>query len=166
MIHDRCAQEIRSDHEDSILHMQICFFFFHWLIYNAHHSESKHVMQLEGGGGKTTLRMVMCERVSYVCGSCCVDSCQWQSDASQWAHVRDYVRNWTEHSIMNRFFYHETNGVNASSFYNILQQNQTQACKGSHACFSGQLNKKQSIYTASNLLHELPIWQWRSAVGW
>lgn len=52
------------------------FFFFHWLIYNAHHSESKHVMQLEGGGGETTLRMVMCERVSYVCGSCCVDSCQ------------------------------------------------------------------------------------------
>lgn len=47
-----------------------------------------------------------CARVSecvFVCvGPCCVDSCQWQSDASQRAHVRDYVRNWTGHSVMGR----------------------------------------------------------------
>lgn len=52
--------------------MQICFCFFHWLIYNAHHSESKHVMQLEGVGGGgwgtlASLRMAMCERVCYMC---------------------------------------------------------------------------------------------------
>lgn len=66
-------------------------------------------------------------------GLCCTDSCQWRSDVSHWAHVRDYVRNWTEHSIMSRFLARLTNSVNVFSISNMLQQTVTgsKPCVGS-----------------------------------
>lgn len=92
---------MRSEIEASIycfVYAELFFSFFHWLIYNTHHSERKRVKQLEK---------------KHICFSAhlCVFVCVCRvvltavndrvTQASR-AHGRDYVRNWTGHSIMSR----------------------------------------------------------------
>lgn len=51
---------------------------------------------------KTHICLSVCLCVCVRVGRVVLTAANDESDASQWAHVRDYVRDWTGHSIMSR----------------------------------------------------------------
>lgn len=97
MKHNRHAQQMK----ESKASVQLCAiradFPFSAGGFTLHPRES-----MWSGWGKRNTALSVCN-VVLVCAfqPCCTDSCQWQSDASQWAHVTYYVR-WTGHDIMSR----------------------------------------------------------------
>lgn len=86
---------------------------------------------------------------------CCADRCQWQSDASQWAHVGDYVRNWTEQSTVNRFFCHRTNGVDTFDF--LVFCNRTKQKPEKDHTLALRTAKQKQIFLRAERLHGLSV---------
>lgn len=71
------------------------------------HSSRKHAKWLDKKKKERKRKHTFASRCVcvYVCvriGRVVLTAANDESDASQWAHVRDYVRDWTGHSIMSR----------------------------------------------------------------
>lgn len=107
-------------------------------------------------------RLTLCVMCVWVV-LCCADRCQWQSDASQWAHVGDYVRNWTEQSTLNRFFCHRTNGVDTFDF--LVFCNRTKQKPEKDHTLALRTAKQKQIFLRAERLHGLSV-QTPGALRW
>lgn len=104
--------------------MQICYF------------ANKRAKQSEGD--KTLAPLCRCVRGCDACDCVCV--CVGRAALTAvngrvtQASVSDYVRNWTERSIMNTFLCIKQTAATHSAPFHILQQNQTEANKNRTPC--------------------------------